>query len=383
MESPPLDNIPHTDPPEHADSLVEAALAYAARGWPVFPLHDVTAGKCSCGRDCGHSAGKHPRTPHGVKDATTDPAQIRAWWDRWPRANIGLATGAASGVAAIDIDPRNGGDFTVEDLEAEHGKFPPTAESLTGGGGRHLLYQHPGAALRCGADALGPGVDLKADGGYIVAPPSLHASGRYYEWEASSHPDDCPLAPLPAWIPLEDDTEEDPETGQRRSLEAYTGTRPGDDYNRRVTREEVRFLLAEHGWTVTEHRGDVDYLRRPGKTSGTYSASLGYLPGNRLKVFTTSDPILRPKKGGYTPLALLAILKYGSDFQAASRALAGRGYGEHHTRGVCACRLAATGVHFGRTVTRNAIPQSLEEKSKVVPRLLFDVATATAAERQL
>jgi Bifunctional DNA primase/polymerase, N-terminal len=70
--------------------LVDAALAYAARGWPVFPLHTPTPAGCSCGHlDCG-SIGKHPRTKHGVKDATTDEAQIRAWWKRWPHANMAL-----------------------------------------------------------------------------------------------------------------------------------------------------------------------------------------------------------------------------------------------------------------------------------------------------
>jgi hypothetical protein len=211
-------------PPER--SLLRFALTYAELGWHVFPLHTPTAHGCSCGKpNCGEQAGKHPRyhdghLEHGHNSATRDPELIERWWKRWPDANIGIATGS---FVVIDVDPRNGGHLTFDDLETEHGKFPPTVESLTGGGGRHLFYQAPGGTLRCGTEALGPGVDIKAVGGYIVAPPSLHASGRRYEWEASSHPDDIPLAALPEWIPLEDDTEEDPETGKRRSMDDYTG----------------------------------------------------------------------------------------------------------------------------------------------------------------
>jgi hypothetical protein len=309
--------------------LLRAALACAELGWFVLPLHHPIGQRCSCGKDCGKDIGKHPRIKDWPRTATRDPDLITRWWTQWPEANIGILTGAKSGILVVDIDPRNGGDLTVDDLEAEHGKFPPTVESHTGGGGRHLAYQHPGGEVRCGTETLGPGVDIKGDGGYIVAPPSLHASGRRYEWEASSHPNDVPLTPLPAWIPLEDETEEDPETGKRRSLNDYTGDRPGDDYNRRVTREEVRLLLAEHGWPVIEHRDGVDYLRRPGKTSGMYSASLGYLKGNRLKVFTTSDPILQPKKGGYQPFALYALLQHDGDFKAATKALLELGYGRN------------------------------------------------------
>lgn len=182
------------------NDLGRSALYYAEHfGWAVFPLHSVRGGKCSCGRpDCGN-AGKHPRTKHGLKDATKDAAQITAWWEEWPDANVGVATGLASGFVAVDVDPRNGGEDTLERLEDEYGKLPPTVEAKTGGGGRHLLFKRPAAArMRCGK--LGPGVDFKADGGYIVASPSVHASGRVYAWEASSRPGEVELAELPMWV---------------------------------------------------------------------------------------------------------------------------------------------------------------------------------------
>jgi Bifunctional DNA primase/polymerase, N-terminal/Primase C terminal 1 (PriCT-1)/AAA domain len=166
----------------------------------VLPLHSIRAGRCSCGRDCGRAAGKHPRTPHGSSDASVDEAVIRAWWARWPDANIGVATGSASGLLVLDVDPAHGGDESFEALVARHGSLSPTPMSLTGGGGRHLLFAHPEFSVpsRCGA--LGPGLDVRGDGGYIVVPPSRHRSGRLYEWEASSHPDEVPLSTPPAWL---------------------------------------------------------------------------------------------------------------------------------------------------------------------------------------
>jgi hypothetical protein len=86
--------------------MLEAALAYARDGLHVFPLHDAdagAAGACSCGRSDCHSAGKHPRTGHGHRDASTDPQQIRRWWAMWPDANIGIASGE-SGLVVIDVD---------------------------------------------------------------------------------------------------------------------------------------------------------------------------------------------------------------------------------------------------------------------------------------
>ena len=85
----------------------DAALDYALKGWPVFPLHSIGPdGICTCGQpDCG-SPGKHPRTSKGFHDATTDPEQIRAWWKTWPAANVGIRTGAESGVFALDVDSR-------------------------------------------------------------------------------------------------------------------------------------------------------------------------------------------------------------------------------------------------------------------------------------
>ncbi len=184
--------------PPGLQSNAEAAVAYARRGWPVFPLHTPEGDGCSCGKaDCEH-IGKHPRTQHGLLDATTDETTIREWWRRFPNANIGIVTGEKSGLVVADSDPRHGGDETLAGWEREHGALSGTVEVCTGGGGRHLYFVHPGAFVKSRTVALG--IDIKADGGYVVAPPSLHASGQRYVWELASHPDDMALAPPPEWL---------------------------------------------------------------------------------------------------------------------------------------------------------------------------------------
>ncbi len=118
-------------------SLKTRALQYAKIGFPVLPLHSVTQGGiCSC-RDGGNCSrpGKHPKTAHGVKDATIDRVRIEAWWTSDPHANVGIAVGAEAGILVFDIDPRNGGNKTLEKLEAELGPLPGTVIADTGGGG--------------------------------------------------------------------------------------------------------------------------------------------------------------------------------------------------------------------------------------------------------
>lgn len=178
--------------------LLEAALAYVRQGWLVIPLHSAHEGHCSCGRAACTSIGKHPRTVHGLKDATMDGAKIRDWWTAWPDANVGIVTGTQSGLIVLDIDPRNGGDDSLTDLERAHGSLPRTIESLTGGGGQHFFFQHPGGSIKSKPTA--EGVDVKANGGYVVAPPSSHQSGEPYRWESAGHPEDVPLVALPSWL---------------------------------------------------------------------------------------------------------------------------------------------------------------------------------------
>lgn len=188
----------------NAPDIRAAALAYAGLGWAVVPLHEPTAHGCTCsaGPRCT-SAGKHPRTEHGVREASTDPDAIVRWWTTWPTANVGIATGLPSGVVVLDLDPRNGSEATMETFAGQHGPLAPTVEALTGGGGSHHFYRHPrlAAGLEVWNTTIGAGVEVKATGLLVVAEPSLHPSGRRYAWETSSHPlDGTELAELPTWI---------------------------------------------------------------------------------------------------------------------------------------------------------------------------------------
>lgn len=192
-----------------ADSPLSWALRYAATGWPVLPVHgvkprteDVTECTCSGGADC-KSAGKHPRTRSGLKDASTDETVIRDWFTRWPDANLGILTGGASGIVVLDVDPRHGGDKSLMELERRYDAMPQTLLALTGGGGRHICFQHPGELTRNSVGKLGPGLDVRADGGYIVVAPSRHASGRPYRWQGDANPVTTELAPLPEWLRLD------------------------------------------------------------------------------------------------------------------------------------------------------------------------------------
>lgn len=179
--------------------MVDAALAALRRGWSVVPLHDVSGGVCSCGRvDCP-SPGKHPRIawePAQVAVASVD--QVRHWWGRWPEAGVGVVTGPVSGVVVLDVDPRNGGDESLARLQGRFGVLATTVETRTGGGGRHLWFRHPGGAVPSGPVA--PGLDVKADGGLVVIPPTRHASGRRYEWSGGAGPGEVALAAPPSWL---------------------------------------------------------------------------------------------------------------------------------------------------------------------------------------
>jgi hypothetical protein len=157
------------------DGLFAAALEYASRGWPVLPLVP---------------SGKKPLTKHGHLDATTDPDQIAAWWAQHPRANVGIVTGARSGILVLDVDSSDG-DLALIEL----GAAVPTLTSVTAKG-KHLYFVHAPAMGCC--VALRPGLDVRGDGGYVVAPPSVHESGFVYRWDDEHFMGwGANLAPLP------------------------------------------------------------------------------------------------------------------------------------------------------------------------------------------
>lgn len=212
---------------ENSATLLKWALFWAAQGVPVFPVHGVSGGVCSCreGREC-QSAGKHPRTRAGLKEATLDDAQIQAWWRKWPGANIGGLTGGAVRLLVVDVDPKSGGDASLNDLTEVYGlDWLETLQVKTGSGGNHFFFTYPaGVELRNTAGKLAPGIDTRAEGGYVVLPPSVHLSGRHYQLQNT-----IMAQPLPAWL-LEELTRapETPKTSvidfqERREFHARDG----------------------------------------------------------------------------------------------------------------------------------------------------------------
>lgn len=177
-------------------SQTDWALKYDGHGWRVLPLWRPDGnGVCTCpkGERC-QSPGKHPRTHHGATGATTDPKTITRW--KWETANIGIATGPVSGLVVLDIDPRNGGKESMGELQKRLGKLPIDLLVNTAGGGWHDYFQHPDVTIP--NRDLAPGVEVKAAGRFVVAPPSLHASGNCYGWHNGS---DTSPPELPArWL---------------------------------------------------------------------------------------------------------------------------------------------------------------------------------------
>src|SRR5690349_11927537 len=174
-----------------------AAVAYAVAGWPVLPLHHPDGdGRCSCAHPACPSPGKHPRYTerggfeHGVHDASTDPARVAGWWERWPDANVGVRTGR---LLVLDVDGLHGAQ-ALQELEAAHEPLPATRR-VRSGHGEHLYFHAAEHEVGCSVGRLGAGLDVRGRGGYIVAPPSRHATGCHYRWLNTHRP-----APLPAWL---------------------------------------------------------------------------------------------------------------------------------------------------------------------------------------
>ena len=168
--------------------LATFALACARIGLPVFPL---LPGE------------KRPATKHGFNDATSDIAAIESWWTQNPNFNVAIQTGIELDgrlLVVLDFDPRNGGYDTKANLEASNGRLPDTVRVITGGGGEHLYFVcWPDVTLK---SKLGPGIDIKWRGGYVVAPPSIHPeTGKSYEWDPLHNLlEGASIAPLPQWI---------------------------------------------------------------------------------------------------------------------------------------------------------------------------------------
>jgi len=163
----------------------QAAILYAAGGWSVIPVE---------------ARGKRPLIAWlEFQQRIASESEIASWFRKWPDANVGIVTGYISQIVVVDVDPQHGGAQSLEELEQSQGALPCTLEVHTGGGGRHLYFSYPPVRLH-NRVGIRPGIDLRSDGGYVVAPPSVHPSGGQYRWLPGQSPQEMSPEPLPAWF---------------------------------------------------------------------------------------------------------------------------------------------------------------------------------------
>ncbi len=181
--------------------MLQEALRYGKLGWSIFPVHSVKNKICSCNKSRCSRPGKHPVTKFGLLDASNDPVQIKKWWTKYPNANIAVATGkASSGLLVIDIDnkPELETDLAWDEICRQHNYKPDTLEAISGGGGKHVYFWYAGVEIRSGTNIVAPGIDVRADGGYLILPPSSHVSGNEYYWDSIN--DDISIDQVPNWL---------------------------------------------------------------------------------------------------------------------------------------------------------------------------------------
>jgi hypothetical protein len=304
-----------------ADDIGTYAVECALRHWKVFllrgktpaipsahPEGDPMRGKCR--GECG-------RHGHGVLDATTDLATIISWWGgRYAGCNIGARL--PEKLVVIDTDPRNGGLVSRLAMLNKHGPMPDTLTSMSGrgDGGHHLFYLHPGGKLT--DKRLGPGVDIKTSGGYVVFPPSIHpATGRPYGWI------ERPIVAPPAWLVelLQVVPEQHPArlTGLRPMPSLNRGQSIADQYNNSTSWCDV---LEPHGWRCLDADTDTDGARwRHPHATAPHSANVR---GGRLYVWSPNTPFDTTEAGtpnGYSRFSAYAVLNHRGDMRAAAATL--------------------------------------------------------------
>jgi hypothetical protein len=283
----------HTSPD---DTLADAARGYALE-WPVLPLK---------------AERKEPATAHGKDDATTDPDQIREWWNHNPRYNIGVRPPV--GYVVLDVDPRNGGtDNLIELIDGR--RMPETWMTRTGSGGWHIWLK----AYPPFRSTLCKGVDIKYNTGYVVMPPSVHPNGRVYRW-VNEHP----IAYTPVWLlslmrpPVR---KVEPASSQRIS-KTFDGESIADEFSNSVPWTDI---LEPHGWRCTSRNPDADGARWLHPTATSECSAT--IKNGCLFVYSTNTPFDVTESGnpnGYTRFRAYAVLNHGGDMKAAARALSER-----------------------------------------------------------
>ena len=294
--------VPNPDP------TLEAALTYAARGWRVLPIKPGT---------------KRPPIQAWQDAATTATTTITSWYTHLYRGHgVGIATGAASGVWVLDVDDWEA--FVA--LEQANGHMPDTYAVTTGSGGIHYYFNTPAGQTITNANQLPRGLDVRGEGGQVVAPPTTHPrTGQAYTQEHSA-PDT--VADAPAWLLALVKPPERPQAPAQPTAPAHdAGTRPGDIWAATTPWADI---LTPDGWQPhSATRGDDgDLWTRPGKEPRDgASASVGHKGSDVLKVFTSSLEHLGLAEGEtYTKLGYLAVTRHSGDYSAAAAWLASQGH---------------------------------------------------------
>jgi hypothetical protein len=300
-------------------TALDHALALAKHGFRVLPIKPGE---------------KRPPMTAWQTAASAEDRAIRAWFNGiYYKHGVGIATGAtADGQAffVLDLDERDdySGSDTLHALEEEHGALPDTVTSLTGSGSTHRFFKVPDGRACPRNDQsgkLGPGLDVRGDGGQVVVAPSVHPNGTPYAWEDGHGPGRIPMAEAPAW--LLNLLEPEPVTPRAHTqLDITPGqldpfmrsTSPADRYNKSVDWSE---LLEADGWTFSHSRDGEDYWTRPGKTTreGT-SATVGWAGNDALKVFTSSVPWLQADRT-YSKFQYHALRHHNGNESEAAKAI--------------------------------------------------------------
>jgi hypothetical protein len=287
---------------------------------------------------------KMPAVSRWVQVATTDPAQIDAWWPAGTTNGVGIVTGKQSGIFALDVDINDNidGGATLDGLEESYGKLPATWTSVTGSGGYHYLFAYPNDfELRNNASTkLGPGLDIRGEGGQIVAPPSVHANNYAYQWDTGCAPWECELAEAPDWLlamlrPDEKPAEPpQPAPATASNLQnlhrSDDGDKPGDHFNNRHTGDEV---LLRNGWTLHHVDNTGTHYTRPGKDRRDGPSATVYANDGHTTIWSTTVDGVEVERP-YDPFGLVAFLEHRGNFDAATRELRRQGYGGERSDGI-------------------------------------------------
>lgn len=331
----------------------DAAHLYARRGWRVVPILAGT---------------KRPAINRWTEYATTDTAAIDAWWGgEYAECGVGIVTGQESGIWVLDVDDPD----SLADLEARYEPLPATLTSLTGSGGTHIFFRWPtdGRDIRNDAGRrLGPKLDIRGNGGQVVAAPSIHpTTGVAYAWDAGM-PDEPVDAP--AWL-LDLVTMEERTIPKKEAATVARSDRPGDRW---AAATPWPSILEPDGWTL--HHVDRDgehYWVRPGKdVRDGPSATTGYAGGDSLKVFTTSlTHVGLNAEETYSKLGYLAATRFDGDHTAAAKFLAAEGWGDNDDDYAKELEAFLLGMESSRV--ERAVTDTVDALPEILDRTQHDV----------